>query len=593
MLFLLLCTAWLVLAGTQLVRNLGDLALFGQMVFGVLAPLQLVLAVFFSALFAASAVSQEKDRRTLVLLLMTRLTNVELVLGKLLASMLNVLMLLAAAVPIFTFILLFGGVSVGQVVRTFAVTVLTALAAGSLGSLLALWREKTFQALALTALVIVAWTAACEAIAAGAFGNQWGGVTAASWATILSPWRAVLAAGQPFPRVDVGLAAIGGPVGGNLLVAAAATVLLNAWAIWRVRVWNPSAAVRRGAEEGTVRESIWGAEHDVARAAAEQPSSEGAAAPAMESAPNTGSATAAALSASKQHPPSRRVWNNPIIWREICTWAYGRKILAIRFSYWLLFAAACVALYVETNSDVGLTRLGVSSVMIPLYVLSLVLVNAMAVTSLTTERDGRAIDLLLVTDVTPKEFVFGKLGGVFFNAKEMVLLPMLLTGYLWYADVMDGEGAVYVLGGLLVMNVFVAMLGLHTGMAYTSSRQAIATSLGTVFFLFLGIATCMRIMVAFSGSFQVQFMPFLAMNLGGSVGLYVALGLRNPSTAIGLAALLCPFATFYAITSFLLEYTLAVFIVTVLMYGFTTAAMMIPAIYEFDVATGRTTQGEE
>ena len=39
MLFLLMCTAWLVLAGTQLVRNIGDLALFGQMVFGVLAPL--------------------------------------------------------------------------------------------------------------------------------------------------------------------------------------------------------------------------------------------------------------------------------------------------------------------------------------------------------------------------------------------------------------------------------------------------------------------------------------------------------------------------------------------------------------------------
>ena len=27
-------------------------------------------------------------------------------------------------------------------------------------------------------------------------------------------------------------------------------------------------------------------------------------------------------------------------------------------------------------------------------------------------------------------------------------------------------------------------------------------------------------------------------------------------------------------------------------YGFTTAAMLIPAIYEFDVATGRTTIGE-
>ena len=35
------------------------------------------------------------------------------------------------------------------------------------------------------------------------------------------------------------------------------------------------------------------------------------------------------------------------------------------------------------------------------------------------------------------------------------------------------------------------------------------------------------------------------------------------------------------------------FLVTVAAYGFTTAAMLVPAIYEFDVATGRTTAGEE
>ena len=38
----------------------------------------------------------------------------------------------------------------------------------------------------------------------------------------------------------------------------------------------------------------------------------------------------------------------------------------------------------------------------PLFLLSLVLVNAQAVTSLTSERDTRAIDLLLVSDLTPK-----------------------------------------------------------------------------------------------------------------------------------------------------------------------------------------------
>jgi hypothetical protein len=155
------------------------------------------------------------------------------------------------------------------------------------------------------------------------------------------------------------------------------------------------------------------------------------------------------------------------------------------------------------------------------------------------------------------------------------------------------ENTMYLVGGLAVLDGFVAMLGVHVGMNYANSRTAVATSLGTVFFLFLGVATCMWMMVVFSGSFEAQLQPFLAFMVGGGVGLYVALGARNPSTAIGVASFLCPFATFYAITSLFLNQTLGVFLVIAAAYGFTTSAMLVPAIYEFDVATGRTTIEEQ
>jgi len=175
----------------------------------------------------------------------------------------------------------------------------------------------------------------------------------------------------------------------------------------------------------------------------------------------------------------------------------------------------------------------------------------------------------------------------------MVLLPLALCVYLWFAGAIASENLIYLLGGLLVMDAFVAMLGLHSGMSYDNSRTAIGVSLGTVFFLFIGIATCMRMMIAFSGSFHVQIQPFLAFMLGGGVGLYAALGSRNPSLAIGVASVLAPIATFWAITSFLLQYTLSVFLVTVFTYGFATAAMLVPAISEFDLAKGRTAGGDE
>ena len=108
-------------------------------------PLQLALAIFFAAMLSASAVSQEKDRKTLILLLLTNLSNSELVLGKLLASLLHVLVLCVGALPLFMLATWFGGVSFDQVARVFVVTLVTVIACGSLGSVIACGVRRRFR----------------------------------------------------------------------------------------------------------------------------------------------------------------------------------------------------------------------------------------------------------------------------------------------------------------------------------------------------------------------------------------------------------------------------------------------------------------
>ena len=71
-------------------------------------------------------------------------------------------------------------------------------------------------------------------------------------------------------------------------------------------------------------------------------------------------------------------------------------------------------------------------------------------------------------------------------------------------------------------------------------------------------------------------------------GVWVGVG-----EAVGAASLLLPFATFYAIVSFLIGFNLPVFLVTAVAYGFTTAAMMVPALAEFDFAMGRESAADE
>ncbi|MBI1247669.1 hypothetical protein GC197_07440 [bacterium] len=599
-LFLLMCTAWLVLAGTQVIASVGDMARFGSSIFHILAPIQLCLVIFFAAFSAAGAVAQEKDRKTLILLLMTRLNNSELVLGKMLASLINVFVLILAAAPIFCALFLFGGVSVGQVLRVLLVTLVTALAAGSLGSTIALWREKTFQTLSLTAMVISVLLGLSILIAWRALFDRFLGIPAAQWGTAINPIWAVMEAANPFPTSAQSLDAIGGVVGLHMLIMSVAIVVTNLIAIALVRVWNPSRETRRGKEMETQHEeSIWGAEHDMAKL--DQASANLQRDTAQDDRGEQRRAGHVDARTTEIVQDHRQVWSNPILWRETQTWAYGRKVLIIKFLYLLLAAAVTYVLYDMVASGVAVYRgdqLGTSIPpiawgLVPLFLISLVIVNALAVTSITNERDGQALDLLLVTDLSPKEFTFGKLWGVMWVTREMILVPLAVTAYLWIAGAMQSDSFLFLAVGLAVMYLFVTMLGLHCGMIYSNSRTAIGVSMGTVFFLFLGVITCILLMISFTESFHFQLFPFLGFMAGGGLGLYVAIGHRNPSQAILWSTLLLPGVSFFAIVSFLLGKGFEVALATTLAYGFTTITMLIPAISHFDIEVGRRSGNDE
>lgn len=571
-LLLLLATAWLVYTGPRLVRGAGDVARFGSMALALTASVQLALAMFFSALFTAGAVSQEKDRGTLELLLMTHLSNRELVLGKLSASLLYLGVMYLAALPVFMLLPLLGGVSYGQIARVYAVTAAAMLLCGSLGSTVALWRDKTFQTLATTALAVVVWLGAWEAAAVGMAGQRWSGMSATDVAAVASPLRALAAALNP---IDAAGGWASSSIAAHVAASVAMAALLNAVAIGKIRDWNPTRDPRPRRAKATV--------------AATQDAS---APPATTTIAAARAMTAKTMTANTM--TARPVWENPIAWREMRTWAYGRKVRWIRLAY---AAAAIVVGAAVLGESPTLAEVSPATMLVPLFVCSLMLINALSVTSITTERDGRALDLLLVTELTPKEIVLGKLAGALYNTREMVVLPLVLCAMLGAAGRTSWENVAYLVGALVVLDLFVAVLGLHCGMIYASSRSAIFASLGTLFFLLVGVATCIAVLLAFSGpssrAFEVQLAPFLAFMVGGSAGLYFALGAKSPSAAIGWAALVCPFATFWAITSFFLDYTLGIFLVTLGTYGFATLTMLVPAVAEFDAIIGRTTGSED
>jgi hypothetical protein len=221
-------------------------------------------------------------------------------------------------------------------------------------------------------------------------------------------------------------------------------------------------------------------------------------------------------------------------------------------------------------------------------VLTLILTNAQGVTALTSERDLGSLDLLLVTDLAPKEFIYGKLYGILHNVREMIALPLLLA--LWFAGsgIIDWETCIFFIIDFLLLCHFSAMLGLHAAITYTNSRVAVAHSLGTIFFLMLGIGLCAFLIVLSDREFGRQLLSFMIFIGAGSVALFGTLGARNPSRAIALVALLTPFWSFYCVISMSRGDFMAAFLFSVGVYGFFLLAMLVPAVSDFDIALGRT-----
>jgi len=83
--------------------------------------------------FTSTAVNGEKERQTFELLLCSQLSSFALVSGKLVAGLVNALLLVAGTIPLFSLVFFFGGVSPQQELAALLLYLITALQAGAFG----------------------------------------------------------------------------------------------------------------------------------------------------------------------------------------------------------------------------------------------------------------------------------------------------------------------------------------------------------------------------------------------------------------------------------------------------------------------------
>jgi ABC-type transport system involved in multi-copper enzyme maturation permease subunit len=130
-------------------------ALVGQEVFGALVLVETLLVVFLAPAFTSGAISLEREKQTLDMLAATPISSLAIVVGKLLSALAYVFLLIAASIPLTAIVFVFGGVGPDDVIRAYAVLIVSALGLGSLGLFISAAMQRTQGATVVTFFTVL------------------------------------------------------------------------------------------------------------------------------------------------------------------------------------------------------------------------------------------------------------------------------------------------------------------------------------------------------------------------------------------------------------------------------------------------------
>ncbi len=131
----------------------------GTALYQLLTTVQIVLIIFITPAFTSNAVNTEKELKTYDMLLCSQLSAFSLVAGKLIAGLSNVLLLIAAAIPLFSLVFFFGGFTPLHILQDLAMFVITAAMIASFGLFCSTLFAKRSVSTAIAYTSVLLWLA--------------------------------------------------------------------------------------------------------------------------------------------------------------------------------------------------------------------------------------------------------------------------------------------------------------------------------------------------------------------------------------------------------------------------------------------------
>lgn len=125
-------------------------AVVGQSIFSAILVIQTLLTVVVAPALTSGAISVEREKQTLELLITTPVSTLGMVVGKLISSLAYVVLLILASIPLMSIVFAFGGIAPDDIVRAYVLLFAVALGTGSIGLFLSALLKRSQVATALS-----------------------------------------------------------------------------------------------------------------------------------------------------------------------------------------------------------------------------------------------------------------------------------------------------------------------------------------------------------------------------------------------------------------------------------------------------------
>jgi len=383
--YLALLTVFLVLFWLEQVRYGGSavnrasrMGEAGMNITAFIVWFQFIAAQLVAIVMMSNSISDEIYNRTLGLLMTTPINSFQIVMGKLLSKLLQLILLLAITLPLLAIVRVFGGVPWGYVVSSLCIILTTAVFVGSVSMLFSIFSRRAYAVIILTVLTL-AFLFAAMPFLSGLF-----------WHLVTGDWpddKLTELIFYPNPYAVLGVNTI------EMLNPRGMAGPTFSWPVHCAIIMAASAALLALCVSRVRKVAL--------RQAAGRPSG----------ADRAGKKVSPRRLARKAARPVRRINGPPALWKELRTPILRRHKLAafivisiavglLSLTYWSLEA--------ENNLDDDEVQMAY----VIIFMSAAMLFNlVLPATAITSEKESRSWPLLLATTLGDGQILFGKFAG--------------------------------------------------------------------------------------------------------------------------------------------------------------------------------------